>query len=131
MSQPHPNPSQREQIEPYTTKDGSQIRELMHPAVHGNRAQSLAEATLPPGGRTLLHRHLVAEELYHVTAGHGVMRLGERRFLIQPGDTVAIAPGTAHGLENTGEEPLVVLCACSPAYRHEDTELLEALPGVA
>jgi len=32
---------------PYVTKDGSEIRELMHPAVHGNRAQSLAEATVP------------------------------------------------------------------------------------
>ena len=31
-------------IEPYVTKDGSEIRELMHPAVHGNEKQSLAEA---------------------------------------------------------------------------------------
>ena len=129
MYSPHPNPSQRDQVEPYITKDGSQIRELMHPAVHGNRAQSLAEALVPPGGRTLSHRHHLSEELYHVTSGHGVMTLGERRFLIRPGDTVAIPPGTAHGLENTGDEPLVVLCACSPAYSHEDTELLEAVPG--
>lgn len=129
MYQPHPNPSLRDQVAPYVTKDGSEVRELMHPAVHGNRAQSLAEATLPPGRRTALHRHLLTEELYHVTAGHGVMTLGERRFTIQAGDTVAIAPGTPHGLENTGTVPLVVLCACSPAYSHEDTELLELLPG--
>lgn len=125
MYLPAPNPTLRDQIAPYVTKDGSQIRELMHPAVHGNRAQSLAEATLSPGGRTALHRHHLSEELYHVTAGHGVMLLGERRFVVSPGDTVAIPPGMAHCLENTGDSPLVVLCACSPAYSHEDTELLE------
>ena len=42
---------------PFETKDGSQIRELMHPAVHGNAAQSLAEARIDPGRRTALHRH--------------------------------------------------------------------------
>ncbi|MCE1181689.1 MAG: cupin domain-containing protein [Rhodocyclales bacterium] len=112
-------------ILPYITKDGSEIRELMHPAQHGNRAQSLAEATLAPGQRTQLHRHQITEELYHVTAGSGVMRLGEESFPIQPGDTIHIAPGTPHALVNTGTEPLRVLCCCSPAYRHEDTELLD------
>ena len=36
-------------IQPYRTKDGSLIRELMHPAVHGNRNLSVAEATVEPG----------------------------------------------------------------------------------
>ena len=111
-------------ILPYITKDGSEIRELMHPAQHGNRAQSLAEATLAPGQRTQLHRHQITEELYHVTTGSGVMRLGEESFSIQPGDTIHIAPGTPHALVNTGTETLRVLCCCSPAYRHEDTEIL-------
>lgn len=109
----------------YVTKDGSEIRELMHPAVHGNRAQSLAEASLAPGQRTQLHRHQVSEELYHVTHGQGLMLLGDERFAIAPGDTVQILPGTPHALINTGPEPLRVLCCCSPPYAHEDTELLD------
>ena len=36
-------------IDPFTTADGSTIRELMHPAVHGNQNQSLAEATIASG----------------------------------------------------------------------------------
>jgi len=32
----------------YTTKDGALIRELMHPDIHGNSKQSLAEAIIPP-----------------------------------------------------------------------------------
>lgn len=109
---------------PYVTKDGSVIRELMHPSVHGNRAQSLAEATVPPGTATRMHRHRVTEEIYHFTQGEGMMTLGEQRFAVVAGDTVCIAPGTPHCVENTGELPLKILCACSPAYSHEDTELL-------
>lgn len=50
--------SQREVIQPYLTKDGSLIRELIHPEIHRNQNQSLAEALVPAGVITLLHRHL-------------------------------------------------------------------------
>lgn len=114
---------------PYVTRDGSEIRELMHPGVHGAELhvarQSLAEATVLPGQRTVSHRHHVTEELYHVTAGRGLMTLGSRRFAVGAGDTVCIPPGTAHCIENDGDTKLTILCACSPAYSHEDTELLE------
>ncbi len=111
-------------IEPYITKDGSGIRELMHPEQHGNRAQSLAEAVVPAGTRTLLHRHLTSEELYHVTAGEGILTLGGETLKVSPGDTVLIPPGTPHCIEATGTEALHILCCCSPAYRHDDTEIL-------
>lgn len=115
-------------VPPYITKDGSEIRELMHPAVHGNQAQSLAEATVPPGGKTLLHRHRQTEELYHITAGTGLMTLGEEVFPVAVGDTIGIPPGTAHCIENRGDTPLCLLCCCAPAYDHADTELLETAP---
>lgn len=108
------------------TKDGSLIRELMHPAVHGNRAQSLAEATVPPGAATLLHLHRVTEEIYHFTGGTGRMTLGAESFEVEPGDTVCIPPGTPHRVVNTGAEPLRILCCSSPAYAHDDTEVREA-----
>ncbi|MCX7151840.1 MAG: cupin domain-containing protein [Proteobacteria bacterium] len=112
-------------VQAYVTKDGSQIRELMHPATHGNSRQSLAEAVVHPGQRTALHRHALTEEIYHFTGGTGLMTLGGKTFAVRSGDTVAIAPGTAHSVENTGGEIMTILCACSPAYTHEDTELLE------
>ena len=111
-------------IRPFVTKDGSEIRELMHPSIHGNRAQSLAEATVLPGGKTLLHRHLVTEELYHFTAGEGLMTLGNESFVVQVGDTVCIPPGTPHCIEARGKVPLRLLCCCSPPYDHGDTELI-------
>ncbi len=117
--------SQYRAVQPYITKDGSAIRELMHPSVHGNRQQSLAEASVAPSAQTALHLHRATEEIYHFTQGNGVMRLGAETFAVAAGDTVAIPPGTPHCVRNTGDEPLKILCACSPAYSHDDTLLLE------
>ena len=111
-------------IGPYTTKDGSMVRELMHPDVHGNIAQSLAEATVPTQTQTTLHRHLASEEIYHVTGGTGLMTLGEEEFRIRRGDTICIPAGTPHRVKNNGRRPLRILCCCSPPYSHEDTELI-------
>ena len=114
-----------EKIEPYITKDGSIIRELIHPAVHGNSNQSLADATVPAGRKTLLHKHRITEEIYHITGGNGMMTLGSEEFEIKKGDSICITPGTPHRIQNTGNTPLKILCCCAPAYSHEDTELME------
>jgi len=113
-----------ERIVPYITKDGSLVRELMHPDVHGNTRQSLAEALVPPGKETFLHRHRTSEEIYHVTEGQGRMTLGDREFDIKAGDTICILPGTPHRVNNSGAGPLRILCSCSPPYSHEDTDLV-------
>lgn len=109
----------------YTTKDGSRIRELMHPDRHGSRQQSLAEATVPIAGETLLHQHRTSEELYHITQGQGLMTLGDKTLEVRQGDTICIAPLTPHKIKNTGTMDLKILCCCAPAYAHDDTILLD------
>jgi mannose-6-phosphate isomerase-like protein (cupin superfamily) len=118
--------SARAEVPAYRTLDGSEIRELMHPSQYAARNQSLAEALVEPGGRTQAHRHRATEELYHILAGAGIMRLDGERFEVRPGDTVLIPPGSVHCIENPGVEALRFLCCCAPAYRHEDTELVDA-----
>jgi mannose-6-phosphate isomerase-like protein (cupin superfamily) len=122
----NPRKTQYASIAAFVTKDGSLIRELMHPAVHGNRNQSLAEATLPPGTTTLLHRHLRSEAIYYFACGTGMMTLGSEVFAVAAGDTINIAPGTPHRVQNTGDEPMKILCACAPAYSHEDTVVVRS-----
>lgn len=117
--------SQRNEIKPYITKDGSEIRELLHPDHHSINNQSLAEATVPPGATTHLHRHHKTEEIYHMVRGEGLMTLGEEKLHLGPGDSVCIPPGTPHCIQNISTEALVIFCCCSPAYAHEDTELLD------
>ena len=117
--------SKLDDLERFTTLDGSTIREIVGPAWTPARNQSLAEATVPAGGPTAAHYHREAEELYFFTAGRGRLRVGELEREIGPGDCAVIPPGTVHKLWNTGEEALVLLCCCAPAYSHEDTVLVE------
>ncbi len=109
------------EIPPFITKDGSVIRELMHPATHGVSTMSFAEAIVEAGDTTLMHLHQRAEEIYHITSGAGTMRLGGIEFDINNGDTITIPPGTRHNVTNTGVEALKILCVCHPAYSDEDT----------
>jgi mannose-6-phosphate isomerase-like protein (cupin superfamily) len=109
---------------PYVTKDGSIIRELMHPDVHGNANQSLAEATLAAGRRSRRHRHLQSEELYYIIEGQGLLCVGDQKTTVVTGDTVCIPPQVEHDIENTGAGPLRFLCCASPPYRHDDTQLM-------
>jgi len=105
-----------DRIEPFTTKDGSSIRELHHTA-----AQSLAEATLEPAETTQRHYHREAEEIYFVVKGSGELEVDGDVKRIRPGDAVLIPPGAWHQLENNGTSELRILCCCVPPYRHEDT----------
>jgi mannose-6-phosphate isomerase-like protein (cupin superfamily) len=113
---------------PFTTLDGSEIRELAGVPTGNAVNQSLAEATLPPGGETQEHYHRESEEIYYFTHGRGRLRVGAQEREVAPGDAVVIAPGLTHKLWNTGEEPLRLLCCCSPAYSHEDTVITEQPP---
>ncbi len=108
----------------FLTKDGSTIRELMHPQHHAAQHHSLAEAIVPAGTTTLLHKHQKSEEFYHILAGEGEMVLGGEKFKVTVGDTVCISPNTPHQITGLGDKDLRFICSCSPAYSHEDTELL-------
>jgi mannose-6-phosphate isomerase-like protein (cupin superfamily) len=114
-----------DKVAPFTTMDGSQIRELL---AHRNSCihnQSLAEARVAPGATTFLHYHCRAEEIYFVLAGRGRMRLGEESREIGPGDAVAIPPGEVHQITNIGAEELVFLCCCAPGYEQADTVVMD------
>lgn len=109
----------------FTTKDGSEIRELLAHRNSSIRNQSLAEARVAPGVTTALHFHYRAEEIYYILRGAGRMRLGEEWREVAPGDAIAIPPGEAHQITNSGDEELVFLCCCAPAYEHEDCEMVD------
>jgi len=57
------------EVTPFTTKDGSEIRELLAHRNSAIRKQSLAEARLPAGGSTQEHYHVKTEEIYYITHG--------------------------------------------------------------
>jgi mannose-6-phosphate isomerase-like protein (cupin superfamily) len=117
--------SSYEQIQPFTTLDGSEIREWAGRVSAPAQNQSLAEATIPVGGATTEHLHHTTEELYLLTAGRGRLVIDGEERIVETGDCVLIPPGARHKIFNIGEVPLRIVCACAPAYSDEDTVLLE------
>ena len=113
------------EVAPFTTKDGSEIRELLAHRNSAIRHQSLAEARLPVGGSTQEHFHPQAEEIYYITNGTGRMRIEGETREVKAGDAIAIPPGRKHKLWNSGNESLRLLCCCAPAYEHDDTIIAE------
>ncbi len=109
------------ELRSFITLDGSSIRELAGTSWTAARKQSLAEASVPPGGETAEHYHPVTEELYYFVGGSGRMRLGEEEAEVRAGDCVVIPPGTPHKLWNPGPDALVLLCCCAPPYSDDDT----------
>jgi mannose-6-phosphate isomerase-like protein (cupin superfamily) len=114
-----------DKVPSFTTKDGSEIREIL---AHRNsviRHQSLAEARLPEGASTTAHYHPRTEEIYYILRGQALMRIDQETLPVGPGDAIAIPPGLVHQITNTGSEPLVFLCCCAPGYEHADTVLVD------
>jgi mannose-6-phosphate isomerase-like protein (cupin superfamily) len=109
-----------EAAEPFTTADGSTIRELLGLPTAAVVNQSLAEAALAPGQFTRRHYHREAEEVYFVLEGEGEMEVDGERADVGVGDAVLIPPGSWHQIR-AAAAGLRFLCSCAPPYRHEDT----------
>ena len=106
---------------PFTTRDGSTIRSILDRTNAPVQLQSLAEATLPPGGSTERHYHKLSEELYFLLEGTGLMEIDGTSRPVTPGDAILIPPGAWHQITTTSPDPLRFLCCCAPPYDHSDT----------
>jgi len=114
-----------DRVPAFTTKDGSEIRELL---AHRNSClhnQSLAEARLSPGSATMPHLHPKTEEIYYILEGLGEMIIADDKKRVVVGDAIAIPPGAPHQIINRGSETLKFLCCCAPAYEDADTVMVD------
>lgn len=103
----------------YRTKDGSSIRELAHPQNLPGLGMSLAEAVVEAGEETIPHLHTAFDELYYCLEGEGVLVVDGESFPFLPGECYLMPRGAVHFLQAATR--LRLLCACSPAYTHEQT----------
>jgi len=93
-------------------------------------AVSVARARVPVGGITRWHALSEVVERYLIEAGQGEVELGELPpQKVAPGDMVLIPAGCAQRIRNTGEEQLVFLAICSPRFRPDCYQDLEAEAG--
>jgi quercetin dioxygenase-like cupin family protein len=88
------------------------------------------ELELAPGGRVpSSHAHPQQEERFTVLDGQMRFRVGCRRILAGPGDTVRIPPGTVHHFANASGRPARVAVRTTPALSMQD--LLETAAALA
>ena len=54
--------------------------------------------------------HLQKEdEIYYIQSGTGIMKMNNDSFAVKTGDAILTRPGSSHGLQQTGNDELVVI----------------------
>ncbi|MCF8040585.1 MAG: cupin domain-containing protein [Desulfarculaceae bacterium] len=108
-----------DELKVFTASDGCRLAEVIHPANDPVDAGiSLSRAWLPPGEATKPH-YLDFLEIYYVLRGRGVLHQDDLSQEVGPESCVYLPPGSRQWLENTGQQDLVFLCVCHPAWRAE------------
>ena len=88
---------------------------------------SIARARIEPGVTTRWHRLAGVAERYVVVEGRGRAEIGDLPPRdVGPGDVVLIPPACRQRIANLGRTDLVVLAICTPRFRPERYENLDA-----
>ncbi len=74
-----------------------------------DRMGRIVELTLPAGSSIGLHTHTGNCEVIYVRSGRGICHDDGVDVAIAAGDVHYCPEGHTHGIDNTGEEPLVLL----------------------
>jgi mannose-6-phosphate isomerase-like protein (cupin superfamily) len=107
------------EISPFTGADGAQVQQIAGRS-EGMTSHSLAVISHPAGTASVDHHHTVADEVYLVWSGRGRVRVDGETRQVGPGDAVTIRPGQRHKVWNDGQEDLVLVVSCAPAYQVDE-----------
>ena len=69
---------------------------------------NFSQASFAPGQISAAHSHQDMCEVFFVTAGTGIMTIGDRNLNLTPGVCVAVEVGEVHEIVNTGSEELIL-----------------------
>jgi mannose-6-phosphate isomerase-like protein (cupin superfamily) len=89
-------------------KGAVKVENWFTPEAFGAKVRLCARLTVPPGGSIGTHNHAAEDEVYIVLSGHGLIVEDGRQIPVSAGDAILTGKGGAHGVENTGNEPLVI-----------------------
>jgi mannose-6-phosphate isomerase-like protein (cupin superfamily) len=71
-----------------------------------------------PGQAQAVHAHADQDKIYYVVEGSGRFTIGDRQERLEAGEAVVAPSGVPHGLENEGDQPLLVLVVITPPPPH-------------
>ena len=107
--------------EPIISDYGEIVQELLGLVAGGVASHSLARVTISPEKSCLPHFHKASDESYLILSGTATLQINDDVFTLQPWETVLIEPMDVHQIFNHGDEDLVFLAACVPAWRPGDS----------
>jgi mannose-6-phosphate isomerase-like protein (cupin superfamily) len=87
---------------------------LVHPTNADTRYFDFRLSSYQPKGYAEVHVHEVAENIYYILQGRGIVELDGKKHLVEPHMVIHIPPGVRHGIFNTGLEDLVFVVVASP-----------------
>ena len=106
------------------TEENCLIQELLNDKTHGEC--SIAEARVEVGESTQLHALKNTIERYVILHGEGIVEIGhDFSDKVKNYDVVSIPVNTAQKITNTGKEPLIFLCICTPRFEQQNYINLE------
>ena len=100
---------------------GEIIQEFVGIAAGSIKSHSLARVIIKPGKSSLPHFHQISDESYLILSGTATMHINGVEFKLQPWEAVLIEPMDVHQIFNHGDEDLVFLAACVPAWQPGDS----------
>jgi mannose-6-phosphate isomerase-like protein (cupin superfamily) len=111
----------------FYTPEGCYINELSN--TEADPDASIARARVRPGRSTRWHRIHGTTERYVILEGSGRIEVGSLPpQKVGPGDVVLIPPSCRQRITNLGGEDLVFLVICTPRFRPEAYEDIDAEP---
>ncbi len=77
-------------------------------------AMTITRVTMQPGAVSTLHKHARAEQIWLIERGSGTLLINGAEAELKSGDIIRTPAGDAHGVVNSGSEPLVYLAITVP-----------------
>jgi len=106
---------------------GKQSEQLVWSRNAPEASVTITRVTMDPGSVSKRHAHPRSEQIWIIERGAGLLLMDkEKHAELRAGDIIRTPPRDTHGVENTGNEPLVYLAITSPpedfttAYKDED-----------
>lgn len=111
-------------IKAFVAGDETLLKEVLNPTdPEADVRYSLAHAVVKPGQTTLPHR-LKSSETYYILSGKGEVCINDEKQMVGADELVYIPPRAKQCIKNVGNDDLIFLCICDPAWRKED-EIVE------
>lgn len=86
---------------------------------------SIIHQRMAPGRGEQCHYHEVARQCFFVISGEMTMELNGRRFTLQPGESIEVAPDALHQIRNEAAQDTEYLVISQPGTRNDRS----ILPG--